>query len=346
MENIFEKIINEWNIQLFGTSYTAWNEVLNQVEYSPCEYAFWVVDYYNTWMKERYDQIIDLSHIIKDGNNFIGLWVVQLRCKEGIWSVGSNYHELSSPVFIKSCSNKTIKKWIKICHERLAIFLEEYSIKTLFLKTESSQEGTSLWYNYWKEKGASFSSIEHMMYVDLTLTYEQIRSKFRSRYKTYINKGKTLWDVQIITQYDRQSFDTYMEYHHKIAGRVTRGPETWNSQRNAMKNGEAFIILTTEKQSGTLVGAAYFFCSKDECIYLSGAYDRTLFDKPVSHITQYSVIEYCKEKGICKYRIGERLYRQDEPAITSKELSISDFKEGFASSTYINIVLKMCDNTK
>ena len=339
MEHFFEQLINEWNIELYGESYNRWNEVLDQLEYVPCEYAFWIVDYYNTWMKEKYDQILNLSHIIKDGDNPIGLWIIQLRCHDGKWTVGSNYHELSSPIFIKTCSNKTKKRWIKKCCDRLKTILSLYNITTITLKTETSRDGTPDWYNYWKEKGASFSSMEHMMYVDLSLSYEQIHSNLRGRYKTHVNNGKKMWDIKIFDQYDKDVFDMYMEFHHKIAGRVTRGPETWDSQRNAMKHGEAFIILTTDKKNGDLIGAAYFFNSKDESIYLSGAFDRTLFDKPVSHITQYSVIEHCKKNGLKNYRIGERLYIQDAPSTTAKELSISDFKEGFATNTYINVIL-------
>jgi len=46
---------------------------------------------------------------------------------------------------------------------------------------------------------------------------------------------------------------------------------------------------------------------------------------------QMKAIEALKEKGCKWYEVGQRHYKNDEIKPTEKELSISHFKEGFAT---------------
>ena len=83
-----------------------------------------------------------------------------------------------------------------------------------------------------------------------------------------------------------------------------------------------------------MVGGGLFHVTRDECEYAVGAYDRSLFDKPLGHVVQYHAIEEMKRRNIRWYKLGPRFYPADVPHPTQKELSIADFKQGFASHIF------------
>jgi len=83
-----------------------------------------------------------------------------------------------------------------------------------------------------------------------------------------------------------------------------------------------------------MVGGALFHTTPDEGLYAVGAYDRSLFDKPLGHVAQALAIEEMVRRGIRWYRIGTRTYPGDSPAPSTKDLNISDFKQGFASHLF------------
>lgn len=316
-----------------------WKHLVDKLEIVSCEYQLCVIQYYYEWISEKSDELYDLSHIIVKNKQPIGLWTLNLRQVGSEWTLGSNYHEVISPVFFRDVSVRTKKAVIKSSLRILQGIANLYNIKRINLLCETTNLGIGLWQKTWMAFGASFSSVNYMMYADLRLDYSSLWGKLRDRYKTYINRGNDLWLVEIVDDYDKDKFDLYMNYHHKIAGRVTRGEETWLAQRRALQNQEAFMLFLKDKKSLDLVGASYFFCSKDESLYLSGAYDRSRFSLPVSHILQYKAIIYSKDRNIKQYRIGELLYKQNNNDATAKELSISSFKEGFATNMYAQFVL-------
>jgi hypothetical protein len=97
--------------------------------------------------------------------------------------------------------------------------------------------------------------------------------------------------------------------------------------------GSAFFVSLRDPSDRRLVGGGFFQYTRDEGLYAVGAYDRTLFDKPLGHIVQHVAIEMMQSLGLVWYRIGERPYIQDLPSPTPKQLAIGEFKQGFASHT-------------
>ena len=65
--------------------------------------------------------------------------------------------------------------------------------------------------------------------------------------------------------------------------------------------------------------------------YRDSNFKSSLFDKPLGHLVQYRAIEELKKRGIRWYKIGTRPYISDIPKPTEKEISIGEFKQGFAS---------------
>ena len=92
----------------------------------------------------------------------------------------------------------------------------------------------------------------------------------------------------------------------------------------------AFLVYL-RNSAGKMIGGGYFEHSHDEASYAVGAYDRSLFDKPLGHVVQFHAISEMKRRNLSWYRIGARAFMGDQSQPSAKEISISDFKQGFAS---------------
>ena len=107
-----------------------------------------------------------------------------------------------------------------------------------------------------------------------------------------------------------------------------------------MGEGGAFLVMLREND-GRLIGGGCFQYSKDEGLYAVGAYDRSLFDEPVSHIVQITAIEHLLRLGLKRYRLGRRPYPGDPDHPQDKDLSIGYFKEGFATHMSIELMTSL-----
>ena len=80
--------------------------------------------------------------------------------------------------------------------------------------------------------------------------------------------------------------------------------------------------------------------TRDESLYGVGAYDRSLFDKPLGHVVQFRAIQELQNRRIRWHKLGARSYPSEQPPPTSKELTIGDFKQGFATHLLLRYELK------
>ena len=89
-----------------------------------------------------------------------------------------------------------------------------------------------------------------------------------------------------------------------------------------------------------MVGGAFFEFTEDEGRYKVAAYDRNLFDKPLAILFNTRPSKNLKGGKIKFYKLGRRFYESDNPKPSEKEISISYFKEGFASLSVPEYVLE------
>ena len=116
--------------------------------------------------------------------------------------------------------------------------------------------------------------------------------------------------------------------HQSVEGRSTRSLDSWGAQLEAIACFAAFFVFFRDG-ANKMVGSGLFYVTRDECVRAVGAYDRSLFDKPLGHMIQYQAIEEMKSRNICWYKLGRRSYLGNAPEPSAKKLSISDFKQGF-----------------
>jgi FemAB family protein len=193
----------------------------------------------------------------------------------------------------------------------------------------------SEWHQQLMSAGAMIQ-IRHDLFADLRPDLATIRSTFRKSYRPLINLALKTWQANIMdaNAADAGAWAEFKQLHKDVAGRSTRSDDTWARQWQILCANEAFLVTLRDTVSQRLVGAGLFQYTRDEGLYAVGAYDRTLFHKPLGHAVQQRAIETLKDLGVRWYLVGERHYRQSPYNPSPKEVSIGEFKQGFSSHLF------------
>ena len=264
----------------------------------------------------------------------MGIWPLSVSERNGAATLSTFGMPVLQPLFIAEFPTRTCKKYTFEClrvAQSLAAGLKmhQWCSEAGFL----NQMGIGAWQLLSMERGAT-CAVRHELFVDLRETLGDIKAKFRRSYRSLVTSGEREWRVQILqSPGDLSVWDEFRALHAKVSGRVTRSQDSWRVQHEALVSDESFLVVL-RNADGDMVGAGYFMCSADEGLYAVGAYDRSLFDKPIGHVVQYRAIEELKRHGCKWYRIGTRHYSSEEPSPTEKELTIAHFKEGFSSHVF------------
>jgi FemAB family protein len=317
-----------------------WDRLLATLEYTPVAYASHWIDYQLAYHRGNAGQWWDTSLILFHDKRPCGVWPMSYSIGANGASITSQGAPLLPPLFSpslpagprKALTQECIDLWHALCAAA-----EISSAEAVDGFCGQSLAGLGEWYDWNLRRGAR-PQLRHELFVDLSLTMEAIKASFRKSYRPLIGVGLRTWQVEVLCSADQERWNEYRDLHVKVAGRVTRSQQSWDSQLEAIANGHAFLVLLRDGQ-GVMVGGGFFNISRDEAAYGVGAYDRSLFDKPLGHVVQYRAIEVMKERGLRWYRIGFRPYPSDLPAPTPKDLSIGEFKQGFATHLFPQYVL-------
>ncbi len=272
----------------------------------------------------------NLSTLFYQNKEPVALWSLCARQKSTHWSLGSGLTEVRPPRFIRSIGKKVQKRVLSGCAEALGS-LSQFMGLSEWNGVDSLIQGVDLWHRTLLESGARVT-VGYDLYVDLDLDLAEIKTRFRSSYKSLINKGMTLWKHEVLNSVSNDVFDEYHAFYNAIAGKTVHTDAAWMSERDAINAGDAFLVLIRE-HSNELAGAGFFITSPTEAYYAAGAYNRELFHLPLGHVVQMLAIENMKKRGLRWYRLGDRFYSgtPTDRHATAKETTIGEFKEGFAS---------------
>lgn len=313
-----------------------WDYVLKHAEHVPVAYTRSMVAYQSAYAAERADSFADLSMILHHENKPVCVWPLNMRFSENAWVCGSNEGPVLAPLFAQKIPEKTRKALIGSCLNVLESLNKMTNPKKWKGMDSVWINGVDQWHRKIMEKGATIQRVSHDLYVDLSLSLDQIRSNLRKSYRPLLSMGDKLWQTSVLEKVDHDTFNEFRQLHYQVAGRATRSIETWDLQEKAVNSGEAFLVILRD-ESGVLVGGGLFHISKTEGLYAVGVYDRNLFDKPLGHIVQMKAIEHMKTLGLRWHKLGERFYPGDSTKPSEKELSISHFKEGFATHMFLRL---------
>jgi len=307
--------------------YSAWQSVLDQCKNHSVFHLFSTVRYFVSYFLQS--ESINLSMVLYNRDIAVGVMPLMIHKNEHQeWVLSSNGIEIVEPVFIERLSHKYKKNLESKLYNLIENLPESLEISQCkFVNMDYIQ--LSSWYLMCSERAKEAFSTYHSI-VDLSLSVDEIHLRFRRSYKTLINKGLREWNVEIHEQVSDKLFEKFRLLHKKASGGSTRPIESWQEQKRQIDSCEAILITVSDKYEN-LVGAGFFTYSKYQGLYCVAAYERDLFNKPLGHAIQMKIIETLKDKGVVWYEIGQKHLNIDRSQATDKELSISHFKEGFAT---------------
>jgi FemAB family protein len=311
-----------------------WEGVATRIAYLPVDYSPAMMDYQVCYWNGNARPTSDLSLVLHNDNRPCALWPLSVsRGEGGVLQIGSSGGALRPPLFVAELAAKTVKTVTTKCLGALNHFCTSSGIAS-WESAESFADATGLsdWHDKAMQLGAT-ARLRHELFIDLTRSMTEIKAGFRKSYKALITSGGKLWNVHLLAQADAAVWEEFRCLHLAVAGRATRSLESWDAQHAAIAAGAAFFVYLRDA-TGRMVGGGLFHVTRDEGEYAVGAYDRSLFDKPLGHVVQYHAIEEMKRRHMRWYKLGPRFYPSDVPRPTQKELSIADFKQGFASHMF------------
>ncbi len=306
-----------------------WEQVCSQLTFCHTSYEWLTLCY----QKAYFNPLLDASVVITWQNKPVAIWplfIIEKEEKPYLTSAGGGIFE---PLFIPSISLKTQKSLIKSCFNLLDKLVQQYQCDYEY-QVDLFNNGLSLWGQQVFDKAGAAQALK-VGYIDLSLSVDCIKSKFRSRYRSLINSGLKKWQVEVQDTLT-DDFDTFHQLHIKVAGRKTRSDATWDWQKRMLKEKKAFLVLLKEAQE--MIGGAIFTYNRSHCYYGVGVYRRDYFPQALGHVVQFKAIEHMKSLGIRWYEIGElftKINTTDE-----KLKSIANFKSGFSTHQFIRLTLK------
>lgn len=311
-----------------------WQEVSARLAYLPVDYSSAMVDYQLAYWSGVGSPTTDISLVLVHDSRPCGIWPLSVtRDADGKMRIGSSGAPVVPPLFVAGLARKSVKSATAACLaalERVCDQIGQSCIESI--EAFTGGDGLPEWHDRLMQGGARVE-LRHDLFLDLLPSMAEIKCTFRKSYKALVTSGSKLWKVQVETTGNAPLWNEFRLLHREVAGRVTRSEESWNLQHEAIVSGNAFFVYLRNDE-GRLVGGGLFHITPHEGLYAIGAYDRTLFDKPLGHVVQYHAIEEMKHRGIRWYKLGARSYDADMPAPSDKEIAISNFKQGFASHLF------------
>lgn len=309
-----------------------WKDVIeNSNSQSSVFHILNTVKYYVSYFSKN--NSINLSMVFYQDTQAIGIMPLMIhQDKNNSWIISSNGSDIIEPIFKKNLAEK-FKKKIEIKIINLIFDLSK------LLKIKKCQFVNinffklSKWYLRLLDL-SEYTFTSHHLLVDLSLSIDQIKTNLRKSFKSLVNKGQKEWNIQVHEKISKEQFENLRLLHKFVAGKSTRPIESWDVQNESINSKESIVITIYDKKD-LLVGFGLFIYNKNFASYAVGVYKRELFDKPLGHVVQMKAIEIFKSKGLKWYEIGNKHLKIDVEPPTKKELSISFFKEGFATDVLI-----------
>ena len=304
--------------------------ILDGVEYVPFHYLQSWKNFESAHLANSESFTTNMLIVFVENGETKACWRLDLSQIGGRLRLGTKATSVLAPIFSQKCTLKYKKKITKSCIDIAQVISEKNTVEVWYsADCGPTATGVSSWHTLLRKQGKDFE-VKYDMYVDLGLEMSEIKASFRSSYKSLVNQGERLWNCNVLDSGDESQWNEFHALHTGVSGRETRSQATWDVQFQMICNQSGFAVLLRD-ESGTLVGGGFFAHSRDEGIYFSGAYDRDLFPLPLGHVVQAKAISVLKERGVRWYLLGTMAHETGRSPSSTKEASISNFKEGFAT---------------
>jgi len=327
------------SIELRTDKRDLWSSTLTRCFYIPFMYTNASIEFQRAYQRGHGGDWQDLSFLIYLDKQPVAVWPLSVGNKDGKVILSSHGLPILPPLFVVGYSISTYKRMIKSCLNFADTIAQSKGLAYWeCAQSFHDEKGLSPWHGESMSRGA-ICSIHHELFLDLRLSMSEIKSHLRKSYKPLITAGMRLWNVDILNTANTIIWNEFRELHYRVAERKTRSDETWALHLQDISAQQAFLIYLRDN-NGKMIGGGFFNTTRDEGLYAVAAYDRLHFDKPLGHVVQYKAIEELKNRGLRWYKIGIRSYGTDTPAPSDKEISISEFKQGFSSHLFPRFILR------
>jgi FemAB family protein len=308
---------------------------------SPCaevDYHPLIIDYHQAYLNFADNSAHAFTLLLKLGNQTCGILPVMIRNYPTSTQLGSNSADSLPPFLISSLSRKQKRKLYVKCFDFIKALMINLELNTFTSQFTFIPGVAESWFALLNEKGA-VSDFNQQLYCDLNVTEQDYLPLIRDKYRSHIKRAEKLWRVEVNTRVSDEQLAAFQALHLSVAGKRTRSDHSWQLQQEAVNNDAGFMVFAYD-DTDELIGAALFNCTHYMASYAVGAYNRELFDLPISHIIHYRAIETMKSRGLSWYYIGARCNKNEWMKPTDKEWQIGHFKEGFSTHSFFN--LRMC----
>lgn len=182
--------------------------------------------------------------------------------------------------------------------------------------------------------------------IDLSAPLDALWSAVRKGHKAAVRAAERTCTAHVWTgeALARETFDAYQQLHAKDAGRVTRDQRTFDRMERWIRDGHAALVEA--RRGETPVAFAYLILHKDGAFYGSACKDPDHPELTVSHLIQWTAIQWLKARGVRFYDVGLQQFGPqwfDVPS--AKAVSISQFKRGFGGQTVPLVTAEMFFST-
>ncbi len=309
-----------------------------EVDYHPL-----IIDYHQAYLNFADPTATAFTLLLTVNNQPCGILPLMIKNYPGERVLGANSADSLPPFLVQSLSRKQKRKLYSKCFDFLTQLMINLEIKTFTSQFHFIPGVSESWFSLLNERAAekgAQADFNEELYCDLTLSDEAYLPLIRDKYRSHIKKARKLWQVEVKTTITDEELTAFQSLHLTVAGKRTRSDQSWQLQQKAVNAGAAFMVFAyanAEKGSKKLIGAALFNCTHYMASYAVGAYDRALFDQPVSHIIHYQAIQHMKAQGMSWYYIGARCNKNEWMQPSDKEWQIGHFKAGFSTHSFFKL---------
>lgn len=308
-----------------------WDAALRASGHAPALLTAAALDFQIATNADRHERLVDLTcYLTHDGKAIAALPLGVTWDRPGAPMLSTCGLENYAPFLALGTPRKQLRKACALIHDINQWLTETLALPAIVTRHAwSPARHQSAWLRHERDLGA-MTILHDELLVDLGQPYDRIHVGFRKSYRPLVTRAASMWDVRTDRAPTAGTWQEFHDLHVRVAGRETRSAASWEAQFNAFSSGNA-MLATVRDDAGEMVGAAFFFLSRDEAAYAVAAYRRDLFDQPIGHGAQAAAIRAFQQMNIPWYWIGTLDHPRRNPKLTEKEIAIMAFKAGFAS---------------
>jgi FemAB family protein len=310
-----------------------WKYFLEKKSFSLVEYSNQELNYQSLYRYEKKFLDDELSFIALYEGKPLGIFPLTFTKINDKYELSTHGSPIYAPVLADDITKETedilVNTYLKICKS----ILKKIQVKKwVSCENYMDKKIISSWHEILKQQNSKIYILKEG-FIDLSKSDEKIEQHLRKKKILIdINKAKKLWRTEIKHKLELDEWIKFKNLHIEVSGKQTRSDKTWLSQFNDISNNEAFAIFLFDKNK--IIGGALYRYTNSVALYAIGAYDRSLYPKPISHLAHFLAIKELKKLKLKWLKMGGIPILNDYENPNDKIISIGLFKKKFCTDFF------------